>query len=259
MDASPLPLTHAALRGVRVVLSDVDGTLTSAGKIAAGTLRSIEQLSSRGIPVVLVSGRPAGFAECWARTLPMRAVIAENGGVTLLWNGERLEKIYAEPRSRRALNRKRLEREVARAIAHVRGARLSTDSRYTEVDLAIDYNEEVQLGDRAADRLETFLRGRGIKAVRSSVHVNCWVGDFDKAITARKLLARIGFRDRESLYVGDSFNDAPMFAAFPLSVGVANIRSVLSRIDHRPAFITRASEGAGFVEVARAVLKARSH
>jgi hydroxymethylpyrimidine pyrophosphatase-like HAD family hydrolase len=139
---------------------------------------------------------------------------------------------------------------------------MSTDSRYAEVDLAIDVNEEVRLGPEAARRLESFLTARGVNAVRSSVHVNAWIGPFDKAWMVRRFLrsvfgARLAAGDRRWLYVGDSLNDAALFAAFPLSVGVANVRAVLGLLAHRPRFVTRAPEGAGFEEVARAVLRAR--
>jgi hypothetical protein len=48
-----------------------------------------------------------------------------------------------------------------------------------------------------------------------------------------------------------------MFGEFALSVGVANVRRVLDRIDTPPAFITRAEEGRGFEELARAILAQR--
>ena len=101
-----------------------------------------------------------------------------------------------------------------------------------------------------------------MNAVRSSVHVNAWIGPFDKASMVRRFLrsvfrARLAPDDRRWLYLGDSVNDAPLFAAFPLSVGVANVRTVLGLLPHRPRFVTRAPEGAGFEELARAVLRAR--
>jgi hypothetical protein len=60
------------------------------------------------------------------------------------------------------------------------------------------------------------------------------------------------------LFVGDSPNDEPMFRAFPLSVGVANIRRAAARLKHLPAYVTRAEAGAGFVELARHLLDARA-
>jgi hypothetical protein len=50
------------------------------------------------------------------------------------------------------------------------------------------------------------------------------------------------------VFVGDSPNDAPMFAAFPNAVGVANVRDCLDRLAHRPTWVTQAQGGLGFVE-----------
>jgi hypothetical protein len=47
-----------------------------------------------------------------------------------------------------------------------------------------------------------------------------------------------------------------MFAHFPLSVGVANLMRFAGQLEVWPAYLTRAERGAGFAEVAAAVLKA---
>jgi hydroxymethylpyrimidine pyrophosphatase-like HAD family hydrolase len=57
--------------------------------------------------------------------------------------------------------------------------------------------------------------------------------------------------------VGDALNDEPMFRGFPRSVGVANVRDVWDDLATKPAHVTRAREGKGFEEVARAILRAR--
>jgi HAD superfamily hydrolase (TIGR01484 family) len=257
------PLREADLSRVEVVFTDVDGTLTTGGRLRASTLAALERLDRAGVAVVLVTGRPAGFAEAWARMLPVSGVVAENGGLSVRLDARgALRKAYARPASVRARERRRLARVIRSALRAVPGARMSTDSRYTEVDLAIDVNEEVRLSPEAAQRLEAFLAARGVNAVRSSVHVNAWIGPFDKASMVRRFLRtvfreRLAPDDRRWVYVGDSVNDAPLFAAFPLSVGVANVRSILGLLPHRPRFVTRAPEGAGFEEVARAVLRAR--
>jgi len=59
------------------------------------------------------------------------------------------------------------------------------------------------------------------------------------------------------IFVGDSPNDAPMFAFFPGAVGVANIRTFSDRIERLPTYVTRSPSGAGFVEVADFLLDAR--
>jgi HAD superfamily hydrolase (TIGR01484 family) len=261
--AGPRPLREADLSRVESVFTDVDGTLTTGHRLRSQTIRAIERLAETRLRVVLVSGRPAGWGEAWARTLPVDGVIVENGGLFFIRDARgALRRVYAEPPGERAANRRRLRAEVLRVLRQVPGARLSSDSAYTEVDLAIDYNEEARLGDAAASRIEALLHARGVTAVRSSVHVNCWLGRFDKLTMARRF-ARVAWSEPlapeagRSVYAGDSFNDAPMFQAFALSVGVANVRGVLDRIDAPPAFITRAAEGCGFEELARAILAQR--
>jgi len=257
------PLREADLSRVQAVFTDVDGTLTTGGRLRASTLAALESLGRAGVEVVLVTGRPAGFAEAWARTLPVAGVIAENGGVSVRLDARgALRKVHARPAAVRRRERQRLERVVRSALRAVPGARLSTDSIYAEVDLAIDVNEEVRLGPAAAARLEAFLAARGVNAVRSSVHVNAWIGPFDKAWMVRRFIRTV-WKDRlrpddgRYVYLGDSLNDAPLFGAFSLSVGVANVRAVLDLLERRPRYVTRAPEGAGFEELARAVLRSR--
>lgn len=262
MSRGPQPLWKADLRAVRAVFTDVDGTLTTSGLLTSAVLRAVEWLVAHRVDVVLVSGRPAGWGEAWARQLPVRGVIVENGGLTFVRRRGRLARVYAEPDGVRQRNRARLERLVAGCLRAVPGARLSSDSRYTEVDLAVDYAEDAALGPRGADRVETWLRARGVTAVRSSVHVNCWLGAFDKRTAVRDFLRRelktsLRPDDGRFVYVGDSFNDEPLFEAFPLSVGVANVLDVLGQLEHPPRFVTRAREGRGFGEVADQVARAR--
>ncbi len=259
---TPSPLSRADLSSLEVVFTDVDGTLTTGGKLRASTLGSLEALGEAGLKVVLVTGRPAGWAEAFARNFPVDAVIAENGGVYFAPDARgKLRKIFVEGTAQPE-NRAQLERDVAAVLKQFPAARLSMDSANTEVDLAIDHHEDARLPPAQLDALEAALHARGVTAVRSSVHVNCWRGRFDKRSTVERYLkatlkTRLGPDDRRFAYVGDSFNDAPLFGAFPLSVGVANVRPLLPTIAHPPRFITKLPEGKGFEEFARAVLRQR--
>jgi HAD superfamily hydrolase (TIGR01484 family) len=258
----PAPVAAADFSRVHTLFTDVDGTLTTDALLESATIKAIESLREAGVRVVLVSGRPAGWGDCWARTLPVDGVIVENGGLYFAKAPDQLiRKVYAQREADRAEHRRRLMREVQRAMKKVPGARLSSDSAYTEVNVAIDYNEEISLGQEAADQLERLLRARGIQAVRSNVHVNCWIGGFDKRTMVQRFLKKewglqLEPDDPRFVYAGDSFNDAPMFERFGLSVGVANVREVLDRIEHAPAYITRQREGRGFRELAREILAA---
>ncbi len=259
MTQRPKPIHSADFKNVLAVFTDVDGTLTTDNALESRTLAAMERLRERGIKLVLVSGRPSGWGECWIRTLPIDGAIVENGALYYARESPGMvRKHYVQSSAVRRRNRLRLYREIRAAIRRVPRARFSADSLQTEVDLAIDYNEEARLGTAAAIRLESILRRRGVTAVRSSVHVNCWIGRFNKLSTARQFIRRewgltLRKEDPRFVYVGDSFNDAPMFARFGLSVGVANVHEIIEHIEHRPAFVTRAREGRGFEEVVRRI------
>jgi hydroxymethylpyrimidine pyrophosphatase-like HAD family hydrolase len=88
----------------------------------------------------------------------------------------------------------------------------------------------------------------------SSIHVNGWFGAYDKLAMTRTLLGEaFGIDlDRERanfVFIGDSPNDAPMFAFFPYAVGVANVRAFADRIATLPAYVTQGEAGAGFAEL----------
>ncbi|HVE84940.1 MAG TPA: HAD-IIB family hydrolase [Myxococcales bacterium] len=259
----PRPLSQADLSRVRALLADVDGTLTTGGLLRAKVVRALERLRRAGVRVVLVTGRPSGWAECWVRTLPVAGAVAENGGLYLAPDGRGgWRREYAERPVARRRNRRRLWREVRRILRLVAGARLSSDSVSTEVDLAIDYAEQARLPVETADWIGGELARRGVRSARSSVHVNCWVGPFDKLTTSDRFLRRElrlpgGARSSRVAYVGDSINDAPMFAQVPLSVGVANVMDVMDHLPAPPRFVTAAREGDGFIELAFAILRAR--
>jgi hydroxymethylpyrimidine pyrophosphatase-like HAD family hydrolase len=57
-----------------------------------------------------------------------------------------------------------------------------------------------------------------------------------------------------AIYIGDSPNDASMFAFFPNSVGVANVRRFAGRLPAEPKYVTNAAFGAGFAELAQHLL-----
>ena len=58
-------------------------------------------------------------------------------------------------------------------------------------------------------------------------------------------------------YCGDSPNDSPMYAVFPLGVGVANIRPYAKLMAHLPNYVTEGEGGHGFAEAVRWILKQR--
>ncbi len=247
---------------VRAVFTDMDGTLTTGGKLLPSTYDAIAALDAAGIPVIVVTGRPSSWGEAIARLWPVRAVITENGGVTYLPSARGLKKQYAVPPKTLPAVRRRMHAAARAVMKKFRGARLSVDAFGTEVDLAIDWNEEARLSLVTAKRIEEHLRERGWNAVRSSVHINFWPRGFDKLTACKKVIRSLfgagGTTDLAAyLYVGDALNDEPMFQGFPRSVGVANVRDVWDELAHRPAHVTAAPYGHGFEELVRQILTAR--
>jgi len=247
------------LRGpVRALFSDVDGTMTTGERVDAATYAALEKLGEAGIPVIMVTGRPAGFGFAFMKMTGCLACVAENGGVTFVREGRKVIKQYGVPAASLPEWRRRMSDAAVDVMSKVPGARLSSDSKYREVDLAIDWNEEVQLSREDAETCVAMLQKAGFAAVRSSVHVNFGPPHFDKLSACMQVVKRVLGGDTNNLapyvYVGDALNDAPMFEGFPTSVGVANIRTWWDELSHKPAYITERPEGAGLRELVEHVL-----
>jgi len=250
---------------VRGVLCDIDETLTTHGQLTADAFRALGRLHDAGLLTIPITGRPAGWCDHIARMWPVDAVVGENGAFYFCYDRARgrLEKRFRDGAEARLANRARALAVRDRILADVPGAAVASDQLYREADLAIDYCEDVpRLPEDAVERVVGIMRAAGMTAKVSSIHVNGWFGDYDKLGMTRVLL-RERFEidvdsDRERfVFVGDSPNDAPLFAFFPNAVGVANVRAFAARIEHLPAFVTEAESGAGFVELAEFLLAAR--
>jgi HAD superfamily hydrolase (TIGR01484 family) len=244
----------ADLRGpIRALFSDVDGTMTTGERIEASTYAAIEQLVASGTPVILVTGRPAGWGQAFMKMMPVTAVVTENGGLTFIREGRRQHKLYGVPQASLPEWKRRMNDAAVDVMSKVPGARLSSDSKYREVDLAIDWNEEVSLSKDDAEVVVHLLRKAGFTAVRSSVHVNFGPPHFDKLSACMSVVRQVLGGDPADLspyvYVGDALNDAPMFQGFPSSVGVANIKAWWDELTSRPAYLTALPEGAGLREL----------
>ena len=106
--------------------------------------------------------------------------------------------------------------------------------------------------------VEVFER-HGATAKVSSIHVNGWFGQFDKLSMCRRAMQELFdvALDARCVYIGDSPNDEPMFAAFEHSVGVANVRDLADYFQTLPRYITRGRSGGGFAELVDHLLSAR--
>jgi HAD superfamily hydrolase (TIGR01484 family) len=251
-------LPRSICGGIRGVFTDIDDTLSTRGKITALAYAAMERLHNAGLMMIPVTGRPAGWCDHIARMWPVDAVVGENGALYMRYDAasRRLVRRFADDEPTRRAHRARLAGIAEKILAAVPGCALASDQHYRETDLAIDFREDVPpLPAAAVDRIVALIQAEGMTAKVSSIHVNGWFGSYDKLTMTRTLMAEVFQIDLEAerehfVFVGDSPNDAPMFAYFPNAVGVANVREFADRIATLPAYVTQAEAGAGFAELA---------
>jgi HAD superfamily hydrolase (TIGR01484 family) len=272
---SMTPLQHwpaADRRALTGVFTDIDDTLTTDGAITPDALAALHALQAAGLTVIAITGRPIGWCAPFAQTWPVDAMVAENGAVAFIHNkiglqatpvfNSLLSKLYQQDASTRASNFRRMQAVAQRLLREVPGATLAQDSPGRETDIAIDHSEFNHLAPAQIAQVVQIMQAEGMTATVSSIHINGWYGSHNKLSGARWIVQQLYGRPLDAelaqwAYVGDSANDQVMFQHFAHSVGVANILGVAGQLSHRPRYVTVAERGAGFAEVATAVLSAR--
>lgn len=255
----------SAAKQIRFVLTDIDDTVTTEGRLTAAAYTALEQLSAAGITVIPITGRPAGWCDHIARMWPVFAVVGENGAFYMRYDrsARRMTTHQWATEAHLQNNRQKLDRLALEILQAVPGSALASDQHYRLADLAIDFCEDVAaLPEAAVQQIVSLFKSAGAQAKVSSIHVNGWFGDYDKLSMTQTLFARefgleLQANNTQVLFIGDSPNDEPMFEFFSYSVGVANIHEQLHRLTHRPKFVTPSKGGSGFVEMARQLLLAR--
>lgn len=251
---------------VTAVLTDIDDTLTTDGRLPAKAYSALERLYDAGLIVVPITGRPAGWCDMIARFWPVHGIVGENGAFYFRYDREkkRMHRRYWKSEFDRAADTVKLAVLREAIPKAVPGCAISADQAYREADLAIDFCEDVApLSDDAVAAIVQMFEDAGAQAKVSSIHVNGWFGDYDKLTMTEKFLAEVCQMDIHAdeyavVFLGDSPNDAPMFAHFPLSVGVANVMDRADGMDALPSYVTGKRGGEGFAEFVDVLLDART-
>ena len=265
---SLIPLAQAPremLSGLRAVLTDIDDTLTLHGRLPPAAYAALDHLRRAGLLVVPITGRPAGWCDHIARQWPVDGIVGENGAFYFRYddNARKMIRVYAQTAAERQANAAKLKAISLRVLNEFPGTAMASDQVYREIDVAIDFCEDVPpLPLATAQKIAEAFAAEGATAKVSSIHVNAWIGAHDKLTMSRRFLAEVFEIDSEKdiakiAYCGDSPNDAPMFGYFPNGIGVANIGPYAKLMRHLPRYVTEAEGGYGFAEFAAAVLAAR--
>lgn len=263
-DWSQTPLE--GLKKIRGVCLDIDDTLSTHGKLTDQAYAALWSLHRAGFFVVPITGRPAGWCDHIARFWPVHAVVGENGAFTFYMDGgvrRRLDTPSGLSQKEAASKLGKLGEAIQKGFPH---ALWASDQAYREYDLAIDFCEDVP--PWAKEDVEALLKlcaDLGAHAKLSSIHVNAWYGDYDKRAGFDHWLEKgapgLGApapKSSEWLFIGDSPNDEPLFKTFSNSVGVANLKPFLNRLQSHPRWLTPSESGAGFSEMAARLIQAKA-
>jgi HAD superfamily hydrolase (TIGR01484 family) len=270
MRSVPLPVRDLPVercRALSALFTDIDDTLTTDGLLPASTFQALWALTGAKVRIVAVTGRPAGWCDHIARMWPVAGVIGENGALIYSYDrpARRMRRTYLLSEEERREGRRRLERIRERVVREVPGCAIAADQPFRLADLAVDFREDVgPLSPEEVRAICRIMESEGAVYKVSSIHINCWYGDFDKVSGVRRFLADGGQEMEDprvqaaTIFIGDSPNDEPLFRALEATIGVANIRPFLETLRHPPVYITQAEAAAGFAETVGIILAKRS-
>jgi len=247
-------ITNNCFKTLRLIATDMDGTLTQRGKFTASLLQAFEDLRAADIPVLIVTGRSAGWVSGLVTYLPVVGAIAENGG--LFYPADSAKAVALTPIPDFVEHRQQLEVAYQRLKSEFPHIQESTDNRFRLTDWTFD-NRDLTLTQ--LERLDTLCSSMGWGFTYSSVQCHIKPASQDKARGLMQVLHDYfpQYAPQQVVTVGDSPNDASLFnpQLFPLSVGVANVLEYASELIYQPAYVTTAVEGEGFCELAQYLSK----
>lgn len=243
-------LTANRLKNIRLVATDMDGTLTQQGKFTSALFQTLEALAKAGISVLIVTGRSAGWVDAVKTYLPVTGAIAENGGLFYSSDSEAPEILTPIP----DLTRHR--RQLAETFQFLKSQfpfiQESTDNCFRLTDWTFDVQG---LAIAQLQKLGNLCQEKGWGFTYSTVQCHIKPLQQDKASSLLRVLKQHfpHLTTEQIITVGDSPNDQSLFdsSKFPLSVGVANVLHYSKQLHHKPAYVTTTAECQGFCELAQ--------
>lgn len=242
------------LQNIRLLATDMDGTLTQAGKFTSALLRALENLAAAGVQVLIVTGRSAGWVSGINSLMPVAGALAENGGLFYSSYCSESTALTAIPD---VINhRQQLAATFAKLQHQFPHLQESADNPFRITDWTFDISsltlEQVQY-------LNAFCQDEGWGFTYSNVQCHIKPQVQDKSVGLLKVLRQYfpHYSLDQIATVGDSPNDESLFDSryFPISIGVANVQNYLSQLKYQPRYITTASEGEGFIELSKYILQ----
>ena len=242
-------------RKIRLVATDMDGTLTTKGKFTNTLLQALQDLAAANIKIIIVTGRSAGWVSGLAYYLPVVGAIAENGG--LFYPSQSEQAVAITPIEDFSKHRKDLEAVFQKLRLDFPQIQESSDNRFRITDWTFDV---AGLSNDSIQTLSRQCQDNGYGFTYSNVQCHIKPLGQDKAIGLSQVLREYfpKYASDEVVTVGDSPNDESLFDKnyFGVSVGVANVLEYVDKLEHKPAYVTDNKEGEGFCELSDYILGA---
>ncbi|MDB9529405.1 HAD family hydrolase [Oscillatoria sp. CS-180] len=261
MENSPALLQESSPSGladVRLVATDMDGTLTSTGQFTEDLMRALMALAKANVATLIVTGRSAGWVQGIVAYLPVVGAIAENGGVFLPQEtGQPM--MLVDIADDIKTHRQQLAAVFAQIQNHFPHLRPAADNAFRLTDWTFDIGD---LTPTDLTHIAKQCQTAGWGFTYSTVQCHIRPATQDKGPGLQRVLTQQfpNIAPNQVVTVGDSPNDEGLFDAslFPLSVGVANVQHYCDRLHHLPKFITPSEEVAGFRELVDAIINQQS-
>lgn len=240
---------------VKLIATDMDGTLTKQGKFSVQLLDILEKLAVANIPVIIVTGRSAGWVSAVVNYLPIAGAIAENGG--LYYSGWSEKPYFFVEIADINSHRQRLAEIFTLIRSKYPHLQESADNQFRLTDWTFAVEN---LNEQELTQLDRLCRENGWGFTYSTVQCHIKPQWQTKALSLQQVLAKYfpSISLQEIVTVGDSLNDESLFSPqFPYSVGVANIEHYLDKLNYHPTYITKLPEVEGFRELADLILKTK--
>lgn len=253
-------LPASAAKALLGVCFDLDDTLLDDGRLSVAALDALYRLQQAGLILVGATGRPAAWGQVLARQWPVSGMVTENGIIGLVRRPSgRIEVLDRADPAERGRRRARLGALVASVRERFPELVASDDVMGRLADHSFDIAESRIVAEETVAAAAEHARERGASVVRSSIQLHLSYDGDDKASGVIRFLQLVHGIDATAAtfrfaFIGDSENDAPCFAAFEHSFGVANLRGRPSIL---PRYRALAPKSAGFIEITDALLLAR--
>lgn len=231
------------LRSIKVVATDVDGTLTDSQGINIKALQAVRELEKNGIEVFLVSSHAFIVTVSLAKYIGLKGlVIGESGAVI----GRPWEILHQEK-----VNYDRWE--IINYLLNI-GFR-DNINRFRIVDCGFLYSEKVK--HLKAEDVKKLLKEKGfdVEVYFTKVSLHVLPKGVSKASGLLKALEIRGYIIDDVVFIGDADNDLPLFEITKISVAPSNATKL---VKEKAKIILDKPNGEAFYELAKIILKAKN-